>query len=123
MVALAHFAFVLFVGFTRNVLMSHFDVLGGLLVLRWRRLAWVHLPCVIWGALIEFAGWLCPLTPMENWLRRQAGSQGYTGGFVEHYLMPLLYPVGLNRQTQVVLGVSVLVINFAVYSWILARQR
>jgi hypothetical protein len=60
---------------------------------------------------------------MENWLRRQAGSQGYTGGFVEHYLMPLLYPAGLNRQMQVVLGVLVLVINFAVYAWILARKR
>lgn len=110
-VALAHIAFVLFV------------VLGGLLVLRWRRLVWLHLPCVLWGALIEFTGWWCPLTPLENWLRRRAGSQGYSGGFVEHYLMPILYPAGLSRQVQVALGVTVLVINLAVYSWMATRKR
>ena len=110
LVALTHLAFVLFV------------VLGGVLALRWRRLIWVHLPAVIWGALIEFTGCICPLTPLENWLRRQAGAVGYRGGFIEHYLMPVLYPVGLTRGIQIVLGVSVIVINAAVYGWILSRR-
>ena len=108
--ALTHFAFVLFV------------ILGGVLALRWRRLIWVHLPCVLWGALIELTGSICPLTPLENWLRRQAGAVGYKGGFIEHYLMPILYPPGLTRGTQIVLGVSVIVINAAVYGWILRRR-
>ena len=111
LVALTHFAFVLFV------------VLGGLLVLRWRRIAWVHLPCAVWGALIEFAGCICPLTPLENWLRMRAGESGYSGGFIDHYLLPLLYPVGLTRTTQWGLGIAVIVINVMIYGWILARAR
>jgi len=110
-VALTHFAFVLFV------------VGGGLLVLRWRRVAWIHLPCVLWGAVIELAGWICPLTPLENRLRYAAGGAGYAGGFVEHYLMPVLYPTQLTRPIQVALGVSVLVLNCAVYSWVLWRRQ
>lgn len=111
LVALTHFFFVVFV------------VLGGLLALRWRRVVWVHLPCALWGALIEFAGWICPLTPLENALRRQAGQAGYSGGFVEHYLVPVLYPVGLTRSLQIWLGVTVIVINVAVYAWLLLRRR
>jgi hypothetical protein len=110
-VALTHFAFVLFV------------ILGGLLALRWRRVIWIHLPCAVWAALIEFAGWLCPLTPLENWLRRTAGGSGYTGGFIEHYVIPALYPVGLTRPIQMALGAAVVVINVALYSWILWRHR
>lgn len=109
--ALTHFAFVLFV------------VLGGLLVLRWRRIAWVHLPCAVWGALIEFAGCICPLTPLENWLRRRAGGADYSGGFIEHYVMPILYPVGLTRPVQIALGTAVIVVNVGLYCWILRRQK
>lgn len=106
-----HLAFVLFV------------VAGGLLVLRWRWLAWIHLPAAAWGALIEFAGWICPLTPLENELRRRAGEAGYAGGFVEHYLLPVLYPSGLTRGVQIALGLLVLILNLAVYGWIVRRGR
>ena len=110
-VLLAHAAFVAFV------------VLGGLPVLRWPRLAWVHLPVVAWGAGIEFAGGICPLTPLENHLRALAHEQGYAGGFVEHYVFGLLYPEGLNREVQVVLGLGVLALNGAVYAWLWYRRR
>src|SRR5512146_3503694 len=79
-VVAVHLAFVAFV------------LLGGLLAIRWPRLAWVHLPCAAYGAAIEIGGWICPLTPLENVLRHRAGEAGYTGGFVEHYLLPVLYP-------------------------------
>jgi hypothetical protein len=105
-----HFAFVLFV------------VLGGLLVLRWRRLAYVHVPVAIYGALIEFAGWVCPLTPLEKMFRERAGEAGYQGGFIEHYILPVLYPSALTREIQIVLGSAVLVINLLIYAY-LARQR
>lgn len=104
---LVHFAFVLFVA------------CGAFLVLRWHRLVWVHIPAVIWGALIEFAGWVCPLTPLENRLRLLGGSAGYSGGFIEHYILPILYPRGLTRGVQVVLGVLVLLINVAIYGWLI----
>jgi hypothetical protein len=106
-----HVGFVLFV------------VLGGLLVLRWPRLAWVHLPAAVWGALIEFAGWICPLTPLENRLRRVSGTADYAGGFVEHYLLPVLYPAGLTRGVQYLLGACVVVMNAAVYWWVFRRLR
>ena len=106
-----HLGFVLFV------------VLGGLLVLRWPRLAWLHLPAAVWGALIEFAGWVCPLTPLENRLRRASGTAEYAGGFVEHYLLPVLYPVGLTRGVQYILGACVVVVNAAVYWWVFRRSR
>lgn len=92
-----------------------FVLLGGLLVLRETRLAWVHAPAVIWGALIEYAGFICPLTPLEVGLRRRGGESGYEGGFIEHYLTRLLYPSGLTRTVQVVLGTLVLVVNLAIY--------
>lgn len=111
LVVLLHLAFVAFV------------IGGGLLVLRWPRVAWVHLPCASWGALIELAGWICPLTPLENALRRRAGQAGYGGGFVEHYIIPLLYPHALTRTTQVVLGLTVIAVNLAVYGWLLRRAR
>ena len=98
-----------------------FVVLGGLLVLRWPRLAWLHLPAAAWGAMIEFGGWICPLTPLEKWLRVRAGEAAYAGGFIEHYMLPILYPPGLTRQTQVVLGLIVLAINLAVYGYLLRR--
>lgn len=95
-----------------------FVAVGGLLVLRWRRLAWIHVPVAAWGALISFAGWVCPLTPWEQHLRRLGGEAGggYTGGFIEHYLLPALYPQGLTRSHQVVLGLAVLLVNGAIYA-------
>lgn len=109
-VALLHLAFVLFV------------VFGGLLVARWPRLAGLHLPAMAWGVLIEFAGWTCPLTPLENGLRHVVGQAGYAGGFIDHYLWPLLYPAGLTRERQWALGAGVLILNGAVYGLLLARR-
>lgn len=104
LVVLLHFAFILFV------------VLGGLLLLKWPRLAWLHLPAALWGALIEFTGWICPLTPLENWLREIGGASGYSGGFVEQYILVLIYPAGLTREIQLFLGLGVLVLNAAIYA-------
>jgi Protein of Unknown function (DUF2784) len=100
-----------------------FVMLGGLLVLRWPRVAWVHLPVVAWGAGIEFAGGICPLTPLENHWRRLAGEAGYGGGFVEHYLLAALYPDGLTRTVQVALGLLVLGVNAALYARAWRRRR
>ena len=111
LVVLVHFGFVLFV------------VFGGLLALRWPRAAWFHLPAAVWGAGIEFLAGICPLTPLENHLRRLGGEAGYTGGFVEHYLLPVLYPSGLTRGVQLVLGILVVVFNVAVYAWTYRRSR
>jgi hypothetical protein len=107
---LLHGAFVLFV------------VAGGLLVIRWPRLAWVHVPAAVWGALIEFAGFICPLTPLEKAWRRAAGEQAYEGGFIEHYVTAALYPSGLTRAVQIALGLLVLGVNGWVY-WTLWRRR
>ena len=108
-IVLLHVAFVLFV------------VLGGLLVGRWRWIAWVHIPAVIWGVAIEAGGWICPLTPLENSLRRGSGAAGYQGDFVAYYLLPVLYPAGLTRAWQLVLGSLALAINLCVYGWIVGR--
>ncbi len=100
-----------------------FVVAGAFLVLRWPRLVWVHIPCALWGAWIEVAGWICPLTPLENALRRAAGEAGYDGGFIEHYLMPIIYPAGLTRGIQIGLAVAVVGLNLAVYGWVVARRK
>lgn len=105
-----HVAFVVFVLF------------GGLLVVRRPRVAWLHVPAVAWGAWIEFAGWLCPLTPLENWLRTQSGATAYSSSFIEHYLLPLLYPAALSRELQWVLGSIVLVVNAVLYLVVLRRN-
>jgi hypothetical protein len=110
LVVLLHFLFVLFV------------VLGGILVLRWPKLAYVHLPIALYGGLIEFVGWVCPLTPLEKRLRESAGLQGYEGGFVEHYILPVMYPAGLTRGVQLALGALVILINLAIYA-LVVRQR
>jgi hypothetical protein len=99
-----------------------FVVLGGLLVLRWRRLVYLHVPAVIWGAWIEFSGRICPLTPLENALRRQAGQSGYAGGFVEHYLLAALYPTGLTRTIQFALGALVIALNLCIYIYLFRRR-
>lgn len=114
--ALADGVLVLHLGFLL------FVVLGGLLVLRWPRVAWLHLPAVAWGAWIEFTGSICPLTPLENRLRRAGGEVGYTGGFIDQYLVPVLYPPGLTRTHQILLGVAVLVLNLIAYVAV-ARRR
>ena len=98
-----------------------FVVLGGLLLLRWRWLIFIHLPAVIWAALLEFQGWICPLTPLEQSLRRLAGQQGYMGGFIEHYILPVIYPPALEEELQFVLGVLVILINSIIYLLIIMR--
>jgi hypothetical protein len=100
-----------------------FVMLGALLVLRWPRVAWIHVPVVLWGAGIEFLGGICPLTPLENHWRALAGQLGYPGDFVEHYIVSLLYPDGLTRRVQFVLGALVLVVNVAIYAWAFWRLR
>ena len=100
-----------------------FVVLGSLLVLRWPRVMWAHLPAALWGAIIEFGGFVCPLTPLENYFRLQAGLAEYHTGFIERYLLPLLYPAQLTRGVQIVLGVGVIAINLCVYAWILRRWK
>jgi hypothetical protein len=110
-VVVVHFAFVLFV------------LLGGFLVLRWRRLAWIHIPAAVWGVLIEFAGWICPLTPLEQWLRIRGGEAGHAEGFIEHYLLAWLYPAGLTRKTQLILGALALLVNLIAYGLVVYRHR
>ena len=111
LVLVVHLAFVLFV------------VLGGLLVPRWPWLAWLHVPTAIWGVLIEYTGWICPLTPLENSFRTRGGEAGYSGGFIQHYIQSALYPAGLTRSTQVVLGSLVLILNLAAYGIVISRMR
>ncbi len=106
-----HLAFVLFVLF------------GGLLALKWRSTIWFHLPAAAWGVFIEFSGWICPLTPLENWLREEGGGTGYDGDFVGRYLLRLLYPDQLIPAVQVVLGVVVMTLNLMVYGWLWKRGR
>jgi uncharacterized protein DUF2784 len=110
LVVLVHFAFVLFV------------ILGGFLVARRRRAMPLHLAAVIWAALIEFGGWICPLTPIENRLRAKSGSDGYHSDFVGHYILPILYPEGLTRETQIALGTFVIVTNLGIYAWVLRHK-
>jgi hypothetical protein len=98
-----------------------FVLFGGFLAWRWRWVAALHLPCAVWGMLIEYRGWICPLTPLENTLRAKAGEHGYSGGFVEHYLLPAIYPSGLTSRVQVVLGTFVLVVNVLAYTVLIRR--
>jgi len=106
-----HASFVLFV------------IFGGLLVLRWRWIAWLHLPAALWGAIVEFTGWICPLTPLENWLRAQGGKTSYRSDFIAQYLLPVLYPEDLTRDLQLLLGTVVVVLNAAVYWWVWRMQE
>ena len=94
---------------------------GGLLVPKWPRLMWLHLPAVAWAAVIEFFGWGCPLTPLENYLRGAAGA--YEGGFIAHYLLPLIYPAEMTRGIQLLLGIAVVAINLIVYYVLAVRRR
>ena len=110
-VLVAHAAFVVFV------------VLGGLLALKWPRIVWVHAPAAVWGTAIEFGGWICPLTPLENRLRELAGESAYRGDFIARNLMPVIYPEGLTREAQITLGAAALAFNVAVYVKVWRRTR
>ena len=111
LIVLVHFAFVIFV------------VAGGLLALKWPKMAYLHIPAAVWGAWIGFANWICPLTPLENHLRLLAGEAGYAGGFIEHYIVGILYPAGLTAGTRVMLGVAVVAANLLVYWVYFVRRR
>lgn len=105
-----HLCFILFV------------VLGGLLVLKWPRAAWAHLPAAAWGAVVEIMGWICPLTPLEIAFRRAAGSAAYDTTFLERYLVPIVYPSALTREMQMGLGLFVLGLNLVVYGVVWRRR-
>ena len=98
-----------------NLAFSMFVLLGGILAIWWRKVVWLHIPAAVWGALIEFAGWICPLTPLENRLRVKGGEAGYPGGFVEEYILPVIYPAGLTREIQIILGIFVITVNLVIY--------
>ncbi|MBT8332172.1 MAG: DUF2784 domain-containing protein [Deltaproteobacteria bacterium] len=106
-----------------HLLFVVFALLGALLLIRWPRIAWGHLPAVAWAAWIEFSGRICPLTPLENALRIRGGGSGYTADFVAHYMMGLLYPDALTRRIQIVLGAFVLVINVALYGFVFIWRK
>jgi hypothetical protein len=99
-----------------------FVALGGLLALRWPLMAYLHLPCLLWGIAIELGGFICPLTPLEIQWRLAAGEGGYSGGFIDHYIMPLIYPPGLTRGTQILLGLALLIGNGFVYGYLLRKR-
>jgi hypothetical protein len=111
LVLVIHLAFVLFV------------VFGGLFALRWLRVAWLHVPVALYGATIEFVGFICPLTPLEISLRRRGGEAGYAGGFIEHYITAALYPTGLTREIQLALGIGVLLFNAIVYAIVVTKYK
>jgi hypothetical protein len=111
LVLIVHLAFVAFV------------LCGGLLVLKWRWIAWLHLPTAAWGAFVEFAGWICPLTPLENWLRTKGGEASHAGDFIGRYLLSILYPEALTPDIQVVLGALVLLVNLVIYGWLWQAGR
>lgn len=102
-VIVVHFLFVLFV------------IFGAFTLFRFKKMIILHLPAAVWGAMIEFSGWICPLTPLENRLRHMAGQQTYQGGFIEHYIVPILYPAALTREIQYVLGTIVISVNVIIY--------
>lgn len=108
---LLHLAFIVFV------------IAGGFLAWRWRWVAWAHVPCALWGAAIELMGWVCPLTPLEVALRRQAGQAGYEGGFIEHYILPIVYPGGLTPAIQIVLGLLLVGLNAFAYAVYFRTRR
>jgi len=110
-VVLFHLAFIIFA------------VLGAVLIFWWRWVLWLHLPAFLWAAWIEMSGGICPLTPLENWLRLKTGRGGYQGDFVENYILPVLYPVGLTRNMQILLGTLVIFVNVAIYGYLLFQHK
>lgn len=101
-----------------HLLFIVFVLLGGLFVVKWRYVSLVHIPAALWAAWVEYQGWVCPLTPLENWFRQQAGMGGYQKSFIDQYLVPVVYPAALNREWQMVLGTIVVILNVTIYSWV-----
>lgn len=110
-IVVAHFLFIIFV------------VCGGLLVIRWPKIAFLHLPATVWGAVVEFSGWICPLTPLENHFRSLAGNDLYEGDFIVRYLIPIIYPDNLTINIQIFLGILVIVVNVIFYSIAILKYR
>ncbi len=110
-VVILHLGFILFV------------IFGGIIAVFWPRVLWIQVPCVIWGVFTELAGFICPLTPLENYLLRRSGRLPYSGDFIMHYIEPVIYPQGLTREFQVLLGVMAFSLNAGVYIWLLSRKR
>jgi hypothetical protein len=110
-IVIIHFLFILFV------------VSGGALVFRWPKLAWVHLPSVLWGALVELRGWICPLTPLENYFRSLAGNNLYSEDFIEKYLLPIIYPEKITASLQEILGIGVILVNVMIYYGVIKKYR
>ena len=111
LVVVIHFAFIVFV------------IVGAFSIVIYKKMIWMHLPALIWGVAIEFLGLICPLTPLENYLRLKAGSASYAGSFIENYLVPFIYPDELTRELQWLLGVALVLVNFAIYAYVLRRWR
>ena len=111
LIVISHLLYILFVLF------------GALLLLRWPRLVWLHIPAVIWGILVEFMGWYCPLTPWENDLRRMGGATVYEGDFIAEYLLPLIYPAELTRELQILFGALVILLNVIIYGIVWYRRK
>ncbi len=109
-VLLLHLAFITFV------------IFGGLLAIKNVNWAWLHVPAAVWAGLVEFAGWICPLTPLENWLCFRAGASTYQDSFIAYYLFPLIYPTELTRNVQIILGTGVVLISLLIYSLVLYKR-
>ena len=109
LLVLTHLGFIVFV------------IVGGVMAMKWSWLMFLHIPAAVWGVLVVMNGWICPLTPWENQLRNLAGQEGYSSGFIEHYIIPLIYPSGLTRDMQIILGLFILTINLFVYGFIIYR--
>ena len=105
LIVLIHFGFILFV------------IFGGFLVMKWRWFIWLHVPTVVWGAMLEFFGWNCPLTILENELRQKNNDGAYSNGFIEQYIIPVIYPEELTRDIQIALGIAVIFLNLFIYTW------
>ena len=108
-IVLIHFSFILFV------------IFGGFLAMKWRKVIWLHMPAAVWGVLIEFYGWICPLTILENQLRRDNNNGAYSTGFIEHYIIPVIYPEGLTPEIQIILGTVVIVVNLFIYTLVFKK--
>ena len=110
LILLVHLAFIIFV------------IFGGLLAIKNVKWAWLHIPAAVWAGIVEFAGWICPLTPLENWLYFQAGANTYEDSFIAHYLFPFIYPTELTRNAQILLGTGVVLISLFIYSVVLYKR-
>lgn len=110
-VVIVHLGFIVFV------------MAGGFIAVCFPKVIWVHLPCVIWGIVVELAGLVCPLTPLENMFRQRAGQAQYGGDFVMRFIEPMIYPEGLTREVQVVLASLVILVNAGVYGWLVVRKK